>query len=102
MKKFFLMLFFASLFFVSVNADMHLRGTHKLCKDEVELTLYQTGKMVYYDGSNAYEGSYKLENSYLYLLDKNGNQIYACKYGMDQSKQKLLWVTISGVKLTRC
>lgn len=101
MKKFFLMLFFASLFFVSVNAIV-LRGTHKLCKDEVEITLYQTGKMVYFDGTRTYTGSYTLENGYLYLLDENGDQIFACKYGLDQSKQKLLWITISGVKLTRC
>ena len=79
-----------------------LRGTHKVCGNGAELTLYSSGKMVFWDESKSYTGSYTISDGYLLLLDENGNQIYACKYSYDGSTGKLLWVNVNGVMMRKC
>lgn len=92
-----------TLFTISLSANaIVLRGTHKVCGNGAELTLYSSGRMVFWDEGRKYEGRYTIEDGYMVLLDENGSQIYSCKYNYDASKGKLLWVNVNGVMLRAC
>lgn len=101
MKKLLLTLVAAFALSVSANAIV-LRGTHKVCGNGAELTLSSSGRMVFWNGSHSYEGSYTMKDGYMLLLDENGNQIYACKYECNSNTGKLLWVNVGGVTLKKC
>ena len=101
MKKVLVTLFAIFAMLLSANAIV-LRGTHKVCGNGAELTLYSSGRMVFWNESRSYEGSYTIKDGYLLLLDENGKQIYACKYEYNSNTGKLLWVDINGVVLKKC
>lgn len=88
---------------LSVEArGLILRGTHKVCGNDAELTLYSSGRMVFWDESRSYQGTYSIQDGYLLLLDENGRQIFACKYKYDSQSGKLLWVNVGGVMMRKC
>ena len=99
MKKLLLTLVAVFAMTLSANAIL-LRGTHRLCCEGAELTLYSSGRMVFYDERNSYQGTYTIQDGYLLLLDENGHQIYACKY--DYHDNTLYWVNVGGKKFRRC
>ena len=101
MKKVLLILVAAFALSLSANAIV-LRGTHKVCGNGAELTLYSSGRMVFWNDSHSYEGSYTIKDGYLLLLDENGKQIYACKYEYNSNTGKLLWVNVGGVTFRKC
>lgn len=101
MKKILLTLVAVFAMTLSANAIV-LRGTHKVCGNGAELTLYSSGRMVFWDGDRSYQGTYTISDGYMLLLDENGRQIYACKYEYNSTTGKLLWVNVGGVTLRKC
>ncbi len=101
MKKIFITIFAIFAFLANANAIV-LRGTHKVCGNGAELTLYSSGRMVFWNESRSYEGTYTIQDGYMLLLDESGKQIYACKYEYNSTTGKLLWVNVGGVTLRKC
>jgi hypothetical protein len=102
MKKYLLILATIIGLGVSANAaSILLRGTQKVCGNGAELTLYQTGKMVFwYDGEKK-SGKYNIEDGYINLFDENGENIFSFKYSYDNRTHTLLWVDVKGQRLTK-
>jgi hypothetical protein len=99
MKKYILILVAVIGFAINANAIVW-RGTHKVCGGGAELTLYQTGKMVFwYDGSK-YEGTYSIDDGYVNLFE-DGRNIFSFKYSYTPSTNTLNWVDFEGTKLTK-
>ena len=78
------------------------RGTHKVCGDGAELTLYQTGRMVFWHNNRKEEGRYNIHDGYLNLFDENGRKLYSFKYSYTSSTNTLNWVDAGRVRMSRC
>ena len=71
-----------------------LRGTHKVCGKGAELTLYSSGKMVFWHEGQSYNGTYNVNDGYLNLYE-NGKKVFSFKYSFNNQTQKLVWVDMN-------
>jgi hypothetical protein len=100
MKKYLLILM--AIFCISINANAIVwRGTHKVCAKAVEMTLYSSGKMIFWYDGKSYDGKYNIDDGYLNLYE-NDKKIFSFKYSFNNQTQKLQWVDVGGTRLTRC
>ena len=96
MKKFIVILVALIGFGLSTYAQDGViwRGTHKVCGNGAELTLYSSGKMVFWSDGQSYDGTYNINDGYLNLYE-NGKKIFSFKYGYVSSSNTLNWVDVN-------